>query len=120
MDKAALKNLIADLRSQKPLVRAYIPEHDNTVRKIKMKPEQEHDKDDSAQERFAQGISIGRTLNNFRKWNAEFPVRYEILKEYWKGNAYYIKYSQHLYYCDKTLYSTCIFNADGTMEFPNN
>ncbi len=117
MDKAALKNLIAELRSQKPLVRVYIPEHENTVRKIKIKPKETQDYSDVP---FAQGISIGRTLNNFKKWNAEFPVHYEILKEYWKGNAYYIKYSQHLYYCDKTLYSTCIFNADGTTKFFNN
>lgn len=117
MDKAALKSLIADLRSQKPLVRAYIPEHENTVRKIKIKPKEAQD---YSEEPFAQGISIGRTLNNFKKWNAEFPVRYEILKEYWKGRSYIIEYSQHLYYCDKTLYSTCIFNADGTMKFRNN
>lgn len=113
MDKAALKSLIAELRSQKPLVRAYIPEHENTVRKIKIKPKKTQD---YSEEPFAQGISIGRTLNNFRKWNAGYPVRYEITKEYWRGRSYIIEYSQHLYYSDKTLYSKCIFYPDGKMK----
>ena len=116
MDKAALKNLIADLRSQKPLVGVYIPEHENTVRKIKAKPEQDYDKYDGSHDCFAQGISIGRTLNNFRKWNAGYPVHYEITKEYWRGRSYIIEYSQHLYYSDKTLYSKCIFYPDGKMK----
>ena len=115
MDKAALKNLIADLRSQKPLVRVYIPEHENTVRKIKVKPVQDNDGYDP-NDCFDQGISIGRTLNNFRKWNAGYPVHYEISKEYWRGRSYIIEYSQHLYYSDKTLYSKCVFYPDGKMK----
>lgn len=115
MERTALLQLVAELRTQKPLIRACIPPNPNgEVRKPKYERKTVECPDN---EPFAQGISIGRTHHNFKKWNAEFPnVNYEILREFWKGNTYYIEYAMHLYYCGKTTKSLCIFNADGTIN----